>query len=442
MGQVLLQVGIVQKRTVLKYQKEASDIGKVSFALAWIMDEDESERERGVTIDVATKHISTLNHDITILDAPGHSDYVPAMIAGAASADVGLLVVAASPGEFESGFNCQSQESGIYINHVGQTREHVILSRGLGVSQLVVAVNKLDNADWSEARFLEIENLLEPFLESNGFDMKRVTFIPTSGLKGENVKECSSNNGLEEWYHGKTLLEAINNFEPAKRNIDKPLRFIITDMYPEGKGVTIRGRVVQGMVSVGDRIAVLPVGDEATVSRVDHGTVSMKTQTYPSIQSTEDNFSCERSKIALAGDTVDLCILGVDVARISPGNIVCDVDINLWPKIQKKLQAKIVVMDQLLVPIIRGAQVLLHMHSLDIPAQISKLISKANRKDGSSIIKPRILTSGSNAAVEIKLSAKVCVETFNDCRALGRFVLRRGGDTIAVGVVEEVLGQS
>ena len=215
MGMVLLKLGLVQKRTVQKYQKQAAEVGKASFHLAWVMDEDESERERGVTMDVATKFFSTPSHDFTLLDAPGHAAFVPNMITGAASAQVGILVVAATRGEFEAGFMLSK------LGCVGgQTREHVVLARGLGVSQLIVAVNKLDVVDWSQERFDEIKGMLEPFLVENGFHQKRIRFVPTSGLTGINVKDKpSSNVKLSEWYKGPTLLEAIDSFAPAQRNV-------------------------------------------------------------------------------------------------------------------------------------------------------------------------------------------------------------------------------
>jgi elongation factor 1 alpha-like protein len=435
MGQVLVQMNMIQQRTVTKYQKQAGEIGKASFALAWIMDEDESERERGVTIDIATKHIATQKHDVTILDAPGHADYVPAMITGAGVSDVGILVISSTRGEFESGFDTATANGGSK-GHVGQTREHITLAKGLGVSQLIVAVNKLDAAEpaWSQHRFDEIQGRLKPFLKLNGFNLKRVQFVPISGLAGVNIKDSPSKKdpstaGLAEWYQGKTLLEAIDSFEPAKRNIDKPFRFIVSDLYAEGKGLIVKGRVVQGLISAGDKVAVLPVGDVATVSRIDHGIVCA--------QST-DEFDTERIKVALAGDSCDLIITGIDIARINVGNVLSEASSALRPKIKKKMKAQILVMEELTVPIVRGSQVLLHMHCLDVPAVISNIISKVNKRDGSSIPKPRVLTGGSNATVEIKLDEKICLETYSDCRSLGRFVLRRGGDTVAIGIIEEI----
>jgi len=440
MGQVLIKTGVVQERVVIKYKKKAAQIGKASFALAWIMDEDESERERGVTIDIATKYITTNMHDLAILDAPGHADYVPAMITGAASADVGLLVVAATPNEFESGFGTSEgcfNKSGVGETGVGQTKEHIILSRGLGVSQLIVAINKLDVTDpaWSQDRFNEIQKILEPFLKSSGFNMRRVRFIPVSGLTGENVNDLYVQNntcltGLRSWYKGPTLLEGIDLFEPVKRNLDKPLRLVVSDVFAEGKGITVKGRVVQGYVSTGDRVVVNPVGDEALVNRVEHGGLNA----IGSIGSKNNNNS--RQQNAVAGDSVDLTLFGIDIARVHPGNILSDIELELRPPIRKIFRAKIFLMEQLKVPVIQGSQVLLHMHSLDIPAIIYKLVSVTSRIDGSLNERPRILTSGVNAIVEIKVNKRMCVESFEACRALGRIVLRKGGDTIALGRIE------
>jgi elongation factor 1 alpha-like protein len=446
MGQVLVQLSKINQRTVMKYQKQAAEIGKASFALAWIMDEDESERERGVTMDVATKTISTPKYDVTILDAPGHKDFVPEMISGAASADVGLLVVAATTGEFESGFDQR-----------GQTREHILLSRGLGVSQLLVAVNKLDAAEtpWDRERFKQIKRTLEPFLINCGYKAERIRFVPVSGLTGENVLHRKE-KALDSWYNkdnmklnggAPTLMEALDLFQPPQRNINKPLRFITSDAYPEGKGVTVRGRVVQGYVRTGDSISVMPIGDVATVNRIEHGDLL------------DSNINATSAKLAQAGDAVELGISGIDIARLTRGSVLCHTK-NRVP-IMRKLNAKLLVMEKLDVPIIKGAQVTFHMQSVDVPAVVSKLIEVTRRGTGvgsnndaavkrfSSVsvvagmegkkMRPRIITGGSTALVGITLNESLCLEEFSQCRALGRFVLRRKGDTIAVGLIEELL---
>jgi elongation factor 1 alpha-like protein len=414
LGQIMVQLGQVAKRTVQKYQRQALDIGKASFALAWVMDEDDTERERGVTIDVATKSISTDGHDFVLLDAPGHSDFVPAMITGAAAADVGIIVIAATTGEFEVGF-----DGG------GQTREHIILARGLGVSQLIVAINKLDAVDWKKDRFDEIQKLLEPFLLKCGFVSKRIQFVPVSGLTGVNVKSREGEKGLCAWYKGPTLLEAMENFQPTTRLFNKLLRIIVNDVFTEGKGVSVRCRVIQGVLQVGEKIVVLPIGDEAQVSRIDHNMIS-----------TENRF-----KYAMAGDTTDVVLTGIDSARITTGNVISHAQQELRPPLKRKVRARIMIMEQISTPIIMGTQVLLHMHSIDVPTTVSKLISSVDpRRKNSQREKPRFLTAGMNATVELSFAEKIAVEIFADCRSLGRFVARRGGETVALGIVEELLG--
>ena len=445
MGQVLLQLGHVQKRTITKYQKQAAELGKASFALAWVMDEDDSERERGVTMDIGTKFAKTPTHDLTILDAPGHADFVPAMITGAASADVGLLVVAATPGEFEAGFEPSDSH-----HRGGQTREHIILSRGLGVSQLLVAVNKLDAADpsWSHGRFEEIKGKVLPFLQTNGFKSHRVRFVPVSGLTGTNVKDLPTSEdaaALREWYDGPTLLDAIDGFFPANRNIEEPMRIIVSDLFPEGKGITAKGRCIQGICSVGDQVIILPIGDVATVGRIEHGKAQSASNPYgfakdETAGGDNEKEGAERAKVAVAGDSVDIYLTGIDIARIHPGNVLSHVDLDLRPAVKKKFRASLMVMDDLAVPIIRGAQALLHMHSIDTPAVVSKLICTKNRDGTVKRQKPRVLAGGASASVEITLDQKISISKYADCRALGRFVLRRGGDTIAVGIIGEILG--
>jgi elongation factor 1 alpha-like protein len=184
--------------------------------LSWLLDENESERQRGVTMEIATKSFPLPTHDIVILDAPGHADFIPIMITGAANADVAILVVAAVRGEFEAGFDIGK----------GQTREHVLLARGLGVSQVIVAINKLDVEGWSQERYREIQSKLKEYLLQQQFAPKRIRFVPLSGLTGENVKD-KSDPKLLAWYKGPTLLEAIDGFQPANRQVGKSIIHLV-----------------------------------------------------------------------------------------------------------------------------------------------------------------------------------------------------------------------
>ena len=457
-GRLLLSLNHVTQRQLQKYQKASTAIGKSSFALAWFTDEDESERERGVTIDIATKFVKTSKFDITILDAPGHKDFIPNMISGTASADCGLLVVAATTGEFEAGFAKGGGGGGNGSDRTcGQTREHIVLSRGLGVTQFIVAVNKLDAADpaWSKQRFEYIQSLVLDFLKENGFKEKKITFVPVSGLTGVNVSKegkMEDEEGwktLRAWYKGPTLVEALDNLQNAKRDFEKPLRLIVTDVSSEGKNVTVRGRVVQGFVRMGDGIVVLPVGDEASVVRVERGKAAKEgaspysfaappTAASTSTTTKEVDDIPELQNCALAGDIVEVSLSGIDPARLSPGCVICHPHLSLRPKVKRKFEARVLVMERLAVPIIRGSQVLLHMHSIDVPAVLSKLVSSERRGDAKPRQNPRVLTGGMTATVEITLSEKLVIEESNECKSLGRFVLRRGGDTIAVGLIDKV----
>ena len=436
-----------------KYQKESATIGKSSFALAWFTDEDESERERGVTVDVGTKFIATDKFDFTVLDAPGHRDFVPNMISGAAGADCALLVVAATTGEFEAGFAA----GGVGVVG-GQTREHIVLSRGLGVSQFVVAVNKLDAAEpsWDEGRFEHIKAKVLAFLLENGFKEKRIRFVPVSGLTGVNVSLEKNNNDdddgwrkLKHWYKGPTLIEALNSFMPAKREFEKHLRCIVTDVSSEGKTVTIRGRIVQGFLRCGDEVVLLPVGDHANISRVEKGKATKESDSpyaFVSNGSNKPNNSegdftdlPELQNCALAGDTVECSLTGVDAARVSPGCVICHPQVSVRPRIERKFEARVMVMEQLAVPIIRGSQVLFHMHSIDVPAVLNKLMTAKKRGEATPRNNPRVLSGGVEATVEITLAERLVLEEYSECKSLGRFVLRRGGDTIAIGLIEKIV---
>lgn len=198
MGHLLYRLGQVSKKNMHRYETDSKKIGKASFLYAWVLDETDEERNRGITMDIAQSSFETATKSVNLLDAPGHRDFIPNMITGAAQADAALLVVDATNGEFEAGF-----EAG------GQTREHTLLIRSLGVSQLAVVVNKLDNVNWSKQRFDEIVGKLTPFLKQAGYKDQDVTFVPCSGLTGENLNERSKNPSLTAWYSGLSLVEVI-----------------------------------------------------------------------------------------------------------------------------------------------------------------------------------------------------------------------------------------
>ncbi|CAM9147049.1 unnamed protein product [Ectocarpus sp. 13 AM-2016] len=404
MGQVLVQMGQVTQRALHKQEKEAREAGKASFFLAWVMDEDQEERAHGVTIEVAQKHIETETKLVTLLDAPGHRDFIPKMISGASAADAAVLVVPAAVGEFESGFQAN-----------GQTKEHAMLAKALGVNQLLVVVNKLDATDppWSEARYQAVKAEVGPFLARTGFRPKKVRFLPASGLSAENVSKRTEGGPLSSWYDGPTLLEAIDSFQAAPRATDKAFRMCVADVSSSGKGVSVSGRVVQGRLRSGDKVVVMPLEDPATAARLERNGAPART--------------------ARAGDNAEVTLSGVDPSRVVVGNVMCKAG-GVLPAV-RRFNAQIVALPALEVPIIKGTEFQLHMHNLDVMVHCSKLVSLTNTAGTVLKARPRCVPTGSTAHIRITCQRPICLEKYGDCRALGRFVLRQKGATVAVGLV-------
>ncbi|XP_029799423.1 HBS1-like protein isoform X2 [Suricata suricatta] len=371
MGHMLYLLGNVNKRTMHKYEQESKKAGKASFAYAWVLDETGEERERGVTMDVGMTKFETTTKVITLMDAPGHKDFIPNMITGAAQADVAVLVVDASRGEFEAGF-----ETG------GQTREHGLLVRSLGVTQLAVAVNKMDQVNWQQERFQEITGKLGHFLKQAGFKESDVAFIPTSGLSGENLITRSQSSELTKWYKGLCLLEQIDSFKPPQRSVDKPFRLCVSDVF---KGITLHDEPVDW---------------------------------------------------AAAGDHVSLTLVGMDIIKINVGCIFCGPKEPI--KACTRFRARILIFN-IEIPITKGFPVLLHYQTVSEPAVLKRLISVLNKSTGEVIKKkPKMLTKGQNALVELQTQRPVALELYKDFKELGRFMLRYGGSTVAAGVVTEI----
>uniref|UniRef100_A0A8C2DKG0 HBS1-like translational GTPase n=1 Tax=Cyprinus carpio TaxID=7962 RepID=A0A8C2DKG0_CYPCA len=294
MGHLLYLLGNVNKRTMHKYEQESKKAGKASFAYAWVLDETGEERDRGVTMDVGMTKFETDSKVITLMDAPGHKDFIPNMITGAAQADVAVLVVDASRGEFEAGF-----EAG------GQTREHGLLVRSLGVTQLAVAVNKMDQVNWQQERFRDIVSKLGHFLKQAGFKDSDVFYIPTSGLSGENLTTRSKVADLTAWYTGPCLLEQIDAFKPPQRSVEKPFRLCVSDVFKDqGSGFCVTGKIEAGFIQTGDKVLAMPPNETCTVKGI--------------------TLHDEALDWAAAGDHVSLTVTGMDIIKINVGCIFCD----------------------------------------------------------------------------------------------------------------------
>ncbi|CAM9622839.1 unnamed protein product [Chrysoparadoxa australica] len=411
MGQVLVKVGQVSDRVVRSYAQQAKALGKASFHLAWVLDEDEEERAHGVTIDVAQKHFETASKLFTLLDAPGHKDFIPKMISGASQADVAVLVVPATPGEFESGFAAN-----------GQTKEHALLVKALGVNQVLVAINKLDATEpaWSQERYEDIQRELLPFLRQHaGFKPKKIRFVPVSGISGENVADLSKGCPLKQWYSGPTLLEAMDAFTQAPSGSMKPFRMLITDVLPTGRGVIASGKVTQGRVRTGDKVFVMPLGEMAVATKVEVGG--------------------ERAEVAKGGDSTELLLAGIDLARIFVGDCLCKAKTPL--PVVTSFDAQVVTLEALPVPIICGTEFQLHIHSVDVICHCSKLIAVLGPSGEIIKRRPRAIAASATAHVRFTCRRPLCLERYGDCRSLGRFVLRQRGATVAVGLVLELCKQ-
>ncbi|KAI0069143.1 EF Tu GTP binding domain-containing protein [Artomyces pyxidatus] len=415
MGRLLYELGRVDEKTRISNERASDKIGKGSFSWAWELDGTTEERERGITMDVALQSMETPHRKITILDAPGHRDFIPNMISGAAQADCALLVVDAATGEFEAGFD-----------RGGQTREHLVLVRSMGVSQVIVAVNKLDQVDWSKDRYEDICAQLKAFLVQSGFHPSKTYFIPIGAMSGVNLVNMRGQEAapLKRWYTGPALVDLLDILQSPARDIYAPLRFPIFNVFKGTSSSTgVSGRICGGIVQVGERLRILP-GDETAIVR------SIETES-------------ESRPWAAAGSNVTLYLTAVDPIQLNIGSVLCPTtDVITLASV---FSARIIVFD-IQVPILAGTSVELFHQSRDVSASISKLNATLDRASGA-VVKnnPRVLTKGMSAEVHITIRSAslsgpaaraqpIPLEPFSVNKEMGRILIRRGGETIAAGV--------
>ncbi|CAK9784499.1 unnamed protein product [Cutaneotrichosporon oleaginosum] len=417
MGRLLYDLGEMSEKEKTANERGAQKIGKSSFAFAWGLDALGDERDRGVTIDIATEHFETPHRNVTLLDAPGHRDFIPAMISGAAQADVALLVIDASPNAFEAGF-----ERG------GQTREHAWLVRSLGVKEIIVGVNKMDVGGWDQYRYEDIVGDLKPFLAAAGFAGGRTTFLPLAAMKGTNILIDTLPQEAKEWYKGPSLMEALDRVAVPERPYAAPLRIPVSNVFKGqtaiASGVACQGRLASGVVQVGDQVRVVP-GDVVASIR----TIEVDDDSAP---------------FAVAGQNVTLYLAGVDANQLSIGAVLCPVSYPI--RLVSKFLCQILVFD-VTTPIIVGTAVELFHHSVNVPANITRLIATTDKTGNIVKNNPRVLQKGTTAIVELALRpptgssrpAVIPLETAMENKEMGRVLLRRSGETIAAGVVSELL---
>merc|ERR1719299_309681 len=393
-------------------------MGKGSFKYAWVLDKLKAERERGITIDIALWKFETPKYYVTIIDAPGHRDFIKNMITGTSQADCGVLIIASGTGEFEAG-----------ISKNGQTREHALLAYTLGVKQLIVAVNKMDSTEppYSQARFEEIQKEVSGFIKKVGYNPVAVPFVPISGWHGDNMINASDKMS---WYKGwkverkegkasgTTLLEALDSIIPPTRPTDKPLRLPLQDVYKIGGiGTVPVGRVETGIIKPGMVVTFAPANITTEVKSVE-----MHHESMPE---------------AVPGDNVGFNVKNVAVKDIRRGNVASDSK-NDPAKEAISFNAQVIVLNH---PgeISKGYTPVLDCHTAHIACKFSELLEKIDRRSGKKLEdNPSKIKSGDACIVKMVPTKPMCVEAFSSYAPLGRFAVRDMRQTVAVGVIKSV----
>jgi len=404
-GHLFYDAGAISEKVIQQFEQEAKALGKESFKYAWVLDKLKEERERGLTIDLAFYKLETSKHFFTVIDAPGHRDFVKNMVTGASQADGAVLFISAKRGEYEAG-----------TNPGGQTREHAFLAKTLGVDQIVVAVNKMDDptVNWSQQRYEEVKDGVSRLLRMVGYDVSKIHFVPTSGWTGDNLVKRSDKM---PWYKGPTLLEALDEFEVPPKPIDKPLRIPVQEVYSiRGVGTVPVGRVETGVLKVDRRVVFMPAGVEGDVKSIETHYVRMP-QAEP-------------------GDNIGFNVKGIARDQIKRGDVAGYPDDP--PTVAKAFKGRIFVIHHP-TAIAQGYTPVLHIHTAQIAVRFAELVSKIDPRSGQVVEEsPSYLRTGDAAIVRFEPLQPVAMEVYREFPQLGRFALRDMGTTIAAGVVLEI----
>jgi len=403
-GHLIYKCGGIDERTIEKFEKEAGQMGKGSFKYAWVLDKLKAERERGITIDIALWKFESKKFSFTIIDAPGHRDFIKNMITGTSQADVAILVIAAGTGEFEAG-----------IGKEGQTREHALLAYTMGIKQMIVAVNKMDACNYSESRFNEITEEVKTHLKRIGFPIAKVSFVPYSGFNGDNLIESSDKL---PWYKGGSLLETLDKIEPPVRPLEKPLRLPLQDVYKiTGIGTVPVGRVETGIIKPGMLVTFAPAGITTECKSVE-------------MHHTQLEEACP-------GDNVGFNVKNVSVKDVRRGHVVGDAK-NDPPREAVHFNAQVIVLNH---PnkIQAGYTPVVDCHTSHIAVKFDKLLTKIDKRSGKETeTEPKELKNTEAGIVQLVASKPMVVESFTEYPPLGRFAVRDMKRTVAVGVIKTV----
>ncbi|CEG78960.1 Putative Eukaryotic peptide chain release factor GTP-binding subunit [Rhizopus microsporus] len=406
-GNILYLTGMVDKRTLEKYEKEAKEAGRESWYLSWALDTNAEERAKGKTVETGRAYFETDKRRYTILDAPGHKNFVPSMIQGASQADIGVMVISARKGEFETGF-----ERG------GQTREHTMLAKTSGINKLIVAVNKMDDptVEWDKSRYDEIIAKLTPFLKQTGYNPKTdVHFMPLSGFTGANIKDRDPKSC--PWYDGPSLLDYLDAFKPTDRKVNAPLMIPISEKYKD-MGTIVVGKIESGHVKKGSRVMLMPNKQPTEVTAIYNETE-------------------EEVEAAFCGDNVRMRLKGVEEDEVMPGFVLCSKKNPV--QTTTVFEAQLAILEHKSI-ICAGYTAVLHVHAAAEEVTISALLHLIDKKTGKrSKRPPQFVKQGQKVIARIETAGPLCVEPFNKLPQLGRFTLRDEGKTVAIGKITKVL---
>ena len=396
-GRLLYETKAVTEQDMKKLKDEVAKYNRPTFEFAFVMDQLKEERERGITIDIMHRDFQTPKYYFTIIDAPGHRDFVKNMITGASQADAAVLVVSAPDG-------VQSQ-----------TREHAYLARVLGIKQIIVGLNKIDAIGYDRTKFDDAKSKVSELLKTVGFDVSKILFVPYSALEGVNV---AAKSDKISWYNGPTLLEALDTLSVPEKPVNKPLRLPVQDAYSiSGFGTVPVGRVETGIMKVGDSIIIMPAGVKTEVKSIEMHHQQMQ-QAQP-------------------GDNVGFNIKGVDKKDVRKGDVIGPS--NDPPTVAAEFTAQIVVINHP-TAIAPGYTPVFHVHTAQVACTITEIVEKKDPKTGQTLQKnPEFIKNGDVAIVKIKPLKPTCIEKFSDFPPLGRFAIRDMGQTVAAGVVLDLV---
>ncbi len=395
-GRILYDTGALSENDMRKLKEEAAKLGKATFEFAFAMDQLKEERERGVTIDIAHRDFHTQKYYFTIIDAPGHKDFVKNMITGASQADAAVLICSAKDGV------------------QAQTIEHAFLLKVLGVQQFIIGINKMDAVNFDHQKYEETKQALVAKLKPMGYKVDTISFIPISAYQGDNIAKKSDKM---TWYSGPTLLEAFDNLTVPPKPTDKPLHLPIQEVFTiTGQGTVPVGRVEAGILKPNMAIIVMPEGLTGEVKSIE--------------------MHHQQLTQAIPGDNVGFVVKGLDKKAIKRGSVVGDP--KSPPTVAEEFTAQIVVLNHP-TAIGKNYTPVFHLHTAQIACTITEIVEKKDPKTGGTLQKnPDFIKTGDVAIVRIKPTRPVCAEKFSEYPALGRFAMRDMGQTVAAGVILEI----